>query len=144
MKTKIHSRTELRSEIERLKQLRLSKEIKIRTDFDNLAEQLKPANLVKSAFSSLAGDSELKNQVASKGTEAALGFLFTNLIFKNANPLIRTIAAVAGTAAASKIFGEDSSKYIEKIKNIYHKIRRKKSKDADFTFNERDIYKNGD
>lgn len=142
MKTKIHTLEELQHEIERLKEIKSLKEAKLRSDVKHLTVQLKPVNLIKSAFSSLTGDTELKTQVASKGLEATLGFLFTNLIFKNSNPMIRTAAAVLGTAAASKIFGEDSPKYIEKIKLLIDKIKRKRSEAKDASFNEGDIYTN--
>lgn len=143
MKTKIHSLSELQAEIQRLKESKHLKEVKLRSDARHLSQQLKPINLIKNAFSSFSGDSELKSQVASKGIEASIGFLLTNLIFKNANPLIRTAAAVAGTAFASKIFGEDSPKYIDKIKQLIEKLKSKKGKEKNPAFNEEDIYNGG-
>ncbi len=141
MKTKIENIHQLREQIIRLSGEKLVKEEMLKARVRDFSQQMKPVNLIKNAFNSIKGDSELKSQLASKGTEAALGFIVTNLLFKNSNPVIRTAATVLGTAFASKVFGEDSPKYMEKIKGLFEKFK-KKSKDVEDTdFNEEDNYR---
>ncbi len=141
MKTKIDSLATLQLEIERLKSLKAAKDIQLKQSFQNLSNELKPVNLIKSTFSSITKDSELKNQMQSKGLEAALGFVVTNLLFKNANPVIRTAATLFGTTFASKLFGEDSGNIIGRIKNLYQKIKEKSPDEENKPFDEGDIYK---
>ena len=137
MKKQISSLAELRLEIENLSVEKHLKERELNQQFQDWSQRMKPANLIKSAFSSLTGDSELKTQLASKGTEAALGFIVTNLLFKNSNPIVRTAATIVGTAFASKVFGEDSSVYIDKIKTLFEKFRKKEDT---IIFDEQDNY----
>ena len=133
--------TELKQEIQRLSAVKQLKEQQLRLKIKDASQQMKPINLIKSAFSSISGDKELKSELAIKGTEAALGFIVTNLLFKNSNPVVRTAATLLGTTFATKIFGEDSSKYIEKIKSIYEKFKKKHSDVSVDEFREEDIYK---
>ena len=137
MKKQISSLAELRLEIENLSVKKHMKERELNKQFKDWSQTMKPANLIKSAFSSLTGDSELKTQLASKGTEAALGFIVTNLLFKNSNPIVRTAATIVGTAFASKVFGEDSAVYIDKIKTLFEKFKKKED---DIVFDEKDNY----
>jgi len=141
MKTKIANIHQLREEIVRLSGEKLIKEEMLKNRIKGFSQQMKPVNLIKNAFNSITGDSELKSRLASKGTEAVLGFIVTNLIFKNSNPAIRTAATVLGTAFAGKVFGEDSSMYIEKIKGLFEKFKKKSSEVENKEFNEEDIYK---
>ena len=141
MKPSIHSLETLRAEILRLKEEKKIRENQLRLSVKHIGNEMKPANLIKSAFHSVSNDSELTSQLKSKGLEAALGFVVTNLLFKNANPLIRTAATVFGTTFASKLFGEESGKVIEKVKSLYEKFKQhseKSSKPGEF--NEEDIY----
>lgn len=140
MKTKISSRDQLKIEIQRLTLEKQVKENQIKNHVKDYAQAMKPANLVKNAFSSLKGDDELKGMLKTKGIEAAIGFVVTQLVFKNSNPFVRTAATLLGTSFATGIFGEDSSKYIEKIKNIYHKFKAKHDKKGEGLFNEEDVY----
>jgi hypothetical protein len=140
MNKNISSRAQLKLEIERLTAEKKLKEKQIGGLVKDYTTALKPVNLVKNAFSSITGDSELKGMLKTKGTEAAIGFVVTQLLFRNSNPLIRTAATVLGTTFASSIFGEDSAKYVEKIKNLIHKFRSKKGEIPSDTFNETDIY----
>ncbi|MBL0340989.1 MAG: hypothetical protein IPP71_08715 [Bacteroidetes bacterium] len=141
MKKQITSLAELKFEIERLTAEKQLKEQALNNQVKELSNRLKPINLIKSTFASFKEDSVLKNQLATKGTEAALGFIVSNLIFKNSNPIVRTTATLIGTAFASKVFGEDSSIYIDKIKNLFEKFKKKTEKEADPSFFEGDIYK---
>lgn len=141
MKPAINSLETLRAEIIRLREEKKVRENQLRKSVQHLGNELKPANLIKSAFHSVSDDSELKSQLKSKGLEAALGFVVTNLLFKNANPVIRTAATVFGTTFASKLFGEESGKIIERVKSLYEKIRKQAEPSAKpGEFNEEDIY----
>lgn len=141
MKTKIDSLATLQLEIDRLKSLKAAKDIQLKQSFQHLSNELKPVNLIKSTFNSITKDNELKSQIQSKGLEAALGFVVTNLLFKNANPMIRTAATLFGTTFASKLFGEDSANIIGRIKNLYQKIKEKSPEEENKPFDEGDIYK---
>ena len=140
MKRNIHSLAQLKLEIDRLSSEKHFKEKQLNTYVKEYTQSLKPANLIRNAFTSITGDSELKGMLKTKGTEAAIGFVVTQLLFKNANPLVRTAATVLGTTFASSIFGEEGPKYVEKIKNLYQKFRSKKTDDNPDSFNEGDNY----
>ena len=142
MKYTIRNRADLRREISRLTEERNVREKMMKASMKGFADQFKPVNLVKSFFKSLTGDQELKNQVTARGAEAALGFIISNLVFKNASPLIRTAASVLGSTAAVKFFGDDSGKYIEKIRSLYEKLKNISStgNKSDDVFDEEDIY----
>jgi predicted lipase len=143
MKRTIRNRGDLQREITRLKEEKLVRERVMNDKIHSITEQLKPANLIRNAFRGFTGDSELKNAMASRGTEAVFGFVVSNLLFKNANPLIRTVASMLGTTAAMKFFGEDSGKYIEQIKNLFRKLKEAagRQRKEDSMFDEEDIYK---
>ncbi len=141
MKAKIDSLATLQFEIERLKNMKAAKDFQLKQSFQNLSNELRPVNLIKSTFNSIAKNNELKSQMQSKGLEAALGFIVTNLLFKNSNPVIRTAATLFGTTFASKLFGEESGNIIARIKTLYQKIQEKSSEDLNKPFDEGDIYK---
>jgi len=143
MKYSIQNRTDLRREMARLTEERNIKEKMMKANFKGFADQFRPVNLVKSFFSSVTGDQDLKNQVTARGVEATLGFIISNLVFKNASPLIRTAASVLGSTAAVKFFGDDSGKYIEKIRSLYDKLKNISSgkNETNDIFSEEDIYK---
>jgi hypothetical protein len=142
MKYTIRNRADLRREISRLTEEKNVREKMMKASMKGFADQFRPVNLVKSFFKSLTGDQDFKNQVTARGAEAALGFIISNLVFKNASPLIRTAASVLGSTAAVKFFGEDSGKYVEKIKSLYEKLKNVSSGNkSDDVFDEEDIYK---
>lgn len=143
MKRSIRNRADLQMEIARLTGEKNVREKMLKENFHSFTEQLKPVNLIKSAFRSFTGDSELKSQLASKGTDAAIGFIISNLIFKNANPLIRTAASMLGSTVALKVFGDDSGHYVEKFKALFQKLKTVAKKDdkESRAFDEEDIYR---
>jgi len=140
MSTSITSLAELKVEIDKLTVERKIKERNLNVHIKEFAISMRPANLIKNAFTSMSKDTELKSMLKTKGAEAAIGFVVTQLLFKNANPIIRTAATLFGTSFATTIFGDDSSKYIEKIKNIYQKFISRKEPVEDEQFNEGDNY----
>lgn len=143
MKYTIRNRADLHRELSRLTEEKNVRERMMRANMKGFADQFRPGNLVKGFFKSLTGDQELKNQVTARGAEAALGFIISNLVFKNASPLIRTAASILGSTAAVKFFGDDSGKYVEKIKSMYEKLKNYSagSNENDGVFDEEDIYK---
>jgi len=143
MKYTIRNRADLHREISRLTEEKNVREKMMKANLKGFADQFRPVNLVKSFFKSVTGDQDLRNQVTARGAEAALGFIISNLVFKNASPLIRTAASVLGSTAAVKFFGDDSGKYIEKFRTLYDKLKNiaTKNNDTDDIFNEENIYK---
>lgn len=143
MRRNIRNRADLQMEIARLTGEKNIREKMLKENFQSFVDQLKPVNLIKSAFHSFAGDSELKSQLASKGADAAIGFIISNLLFKNASPLIRTAASMLGSTVALKVFGDDSDHYVEKFKALFQKLKtvmKKDDKDSR-AFDEEDIYR---
>jgi hypothetical protein len=116
MSKEISSLTELRREIALLEVKQTIQEEKLRTSLKNLTEELKPVNLIRGAFQSFKKDSNLNGQLAVKGAEAAIGFLVSNILFKNFGFVTRTVASVVGSSVASGILGDQAEKYIEKFK----------------------------
>lgn len=140
MKKNIDSLASLKLEIARLTVEQQMQEKLLGGYLKDYARSMSPANLVKNAFKSITGDPEIKSSFKTKGVEAAIGFVVTQLLFKNANPLVRTAASVLGTSFASGIFGDESTKYIDKIKNFYQRFRKKKEDTGAPLFGEEDNY----
>ncbi len=140
MNRNIQNLAELKVQIALLSEEKIIQEHLIKNKIRELTNSLKPVNLIKNAFAGIAGDPGIKNSFKLKGAEAAIGFLVTQLLFKNANPIFRLAATVVGTSFAGKVFGADSPKYIEKIKTIFNKYRAKMNKPESGLFNEEDIY----
>ena len=140
MSRNIQNLAQLRLEIVRLTVEKQVHEKQISIYVKEYAQSLRPINLLKNAFNSVRGDEELKGAIKTKGLEAAIGFVVTQLLFKKASPFIRTAATILGTSFATNIFGDDSSKYIGKIKELIHKFRSKKEERQSERFNDEDIY----
>ncbi len=140
MNRNIQNLAELKVQIALLSKEKIIQEQLLKNKFRGLTNSLKPVNLIKNAFAGIAGDRGIRNSFKSKGAEAAIGFLVTQLLFKNTNPVFRLAATVVGTSFAGKIFGEDSPKYIEKIKTIFNRYRTKRNEPDSGLFNEEDIY----
>jgi|SRR5688572_23969422 len=140
MKVNISSRSQLKLEIERVTQEKLRQEQQINQHLRDYAQSLKPINMIKNAFSSVNKDQDLKGMFKKKGIEAAVALMVTQLLFKNSNPIIRTAATLFGTSFATGVFGDDASKYITKIKNLFQKFKRKSDQRDNEFFNEEDIY----
>ena len=140
MKKNIHSRVQLKAEIERLTLEKKVKEQHLNQTIRDYSTSLKPINLIKNAFGSLKNDTDVKGMLKTKGIEAAIGFFVTQMAFKNSNPIIRTAATSLGTSFASGVFGDDSVKYVEKFKKLFQKFRTKIGRGTPGSFNEEDIY----
>ncbi len=142
MSREIKSYTELKAHIGRLTIERELKELKIRESVQKLSEQLRPANLIKSAFSSVSSDSELRSGFAVKGIETALSFLLTNVVLRKAGPFMKTIATLAGTTMLSQIIGDEGGKYLDKIKSFISRFRKNGDGSDMHEFDEKKIYRN--
>ena len=140
MHQNIQTLAQLRLEIDRLTIAKEIHEKQISIYVKEYAQSLRPINLLKNAFNSVKEDSELKNAMKTKGIEAAIGFVVTQLLFKNASPFIRTAATVLGTSFATNLFGDDASGFMEKIKNLVQKFRSKKGVEPSERFNDEDLY----
>src|SRR6187402_2434274 len=111
MKANITSRSQLQLEIERLTSEKQVREKQLNLHLKEYAQSLKPINMLKSAFNSVKKDPDVKGMLKTKGVEAVITMLVTQLLFKNSNPIIRTAATLFGTSFATGVFGDDASKY---------------------------------
>ena len=141
MKKIIRSRAELQAEIDKLTLEKQVSEQNLNRLVRDFSTAMKPLNLIKSAFGSVKSDKELSGRMKTRGLEALTGFVVSQLIFKNSNPLIKTAATLMGTSFASGVFGDDALKYVDKLKNLYQKFRSKNRDTSADSFNEDDIYK---
>ena len=140
MKKNIQSRAELKAEIEKLTAEKILAEERLNKKIRDFSVSMKPVNLLKSAFGSMKKDPELTGMIKTRGLEALSGFIISQLIFKNSNPLVRTAATLMGTSFASGVFGDDALKYIDKLKQLYRKFRSKSGNKSSEIFNEGDNY----
>jgi hypothetical protein len=140
MKKPIQSRADLKSEIARLSAEKQVAEHKLNTMIREFSTSMKPMNLIKSAFGSMKNDPDMKSIIKTRGLEALVGFVVSQLVFKKSNPFVRTAATVMGTSFASGIFGDDAINYVDKLKQLYRKFRDRKGKKDSGSFNEDDIY----
>lgn len=140
MSKNIQSVADLKTQIALITEEKSKQELRLKNHVRDFTNSLKPANLIKNAFSSINSDPEIKSTLKIKGAEAAIAFIVTQLLFKNSNPIFRVAATVLGTSFAGKIFGADASKYIDRIKSVYNKFRNKNKEEGSDLFNEEDIY----
>lgn len=139
MPKEIHSLRDLQTEIAILKAKQAVQEEQLRGRLKKMSEDLKPINLIRSTIQSFTQGSGLKGETTKRGAEAAIGFLVSNILFKNFNPVARTVATVVGTGLASELLGEQAGKYIQKFKDLAEKFR-KSGKEKKDLFDEQDIY----
>lgn len=140
MSKNIQSVADLKIQIALITEEKSKQELRLKNHVRDFTNSLKPANLIKNAFSTINSDPEIKSTLKIKGAEAAIAFIVTQLLFKNSNPIFRVAATVLGTSFAGKIFGADASKYIDRIKSVYSKFRNKNKEAGSDLFNEEDIY----
>lgn len=140
MTTHIHSITQLRSEKARLELEKSALEYRLKQHFITVKASVKPVNMIKSALGSLASDSEVTGAIKTKGAEAAIGLLMSQMVLKNTNPVIRAVVGVVGTTLAATLLGDNASHYVEKIKALYRKYKARHAKKERPDFNEDDIY----
>jgi hypothetical protein len=138
MSKEIKSLSELRREIALLEARQADQEEKLQIRLKKLTEDLKPVNLIRNAYQSYSRDSGLNSQLVVKGAEAAIGFLVSNILFKNFGPAARTIASVVGSSVASGILGDQAEKYIGKFKNLIQKFKESRAAHKDM-MDEKDI-----
>ena len=137
----IESLSDLRLEIERISSKRDLHERQLSEQVKAYANSMRPANLIKNALTGMGQDKELTGMLKTKGVEAAIGLVITQLLFKNSNPLIKTAASLFGTSFATGVFGEDASQYVDKIKKIFQKFTAGKESPGNGVFRDEDIYK---
>ena len=142
MKRQINNIHELRTEIVRAEAERRDSERKMRESFSRMGDQLQPGKLIREAAGSLLKGSDGKNTAFASLLETLLGAAVSGLVFKNAGPLVKTVGSAVGSAVANKVFGEEGSKVVERVKGIISKLRTKNDKDGG-AFDESEIYKEG-
>jgi hypothetical protein len=140
MTTHIHSINQLRTEKARLQLEKSAIEYRLKNHFKTVTTSVRPANLIKSALGSLASDSEVTGAIKTKGTEAAIGLIMSQLMLKNTNPVIRAVVGVVGSTLATTLLGGDASRYVEKVKSLYRKYKSRHSEKVTPEFDEDDIY----
>ncbi len=136
----IQSHADLRSEIERLTVERQIAEQRLNSKIRDFSTAMKPINLLKNAFGTVKNDSELSTMIKTRGIEALIGFVISQLVFKKSNTLVRTAATLMGTSFASGIFGGDALKYVDKLKQLFKKFKSKTEQKPQGSFNEEDTY----
>ena len=141
MKKNIQTRDDLKAEIARLTLEKEVAEQNLNRMVREYSVAMKPVNLLKNAFGSVKNDKELSGMLKTRGLEALMGFVVSQLVFKNSGTLVKTAATLMGTTFASGVFGDDAMKYVEKIKKLFGKFRSKGSDSNKDNFTEEDIYK---
>ena len=89
--TKIYNRATLDQEIDRLKNLAAAKENNLQTAFQELSNNLTPANLISSGFKSIFNRSPLSKPLISTGIGLLSGLFIEKVILKNENILLPCI-----------------------------------------------------
>jgi hypothetical protein len=112
----IHNIQELRTEITRLKVLSKQQEQLLRADITQIKEDLKPANLVSNAFTSLTGIRLDRSTLLKDGLAVGLSLLLQRFVFKTEKKI------------ESKLT-EYLSQLLEKIKQVVHSFGGKKGDD---------------
>ena len=87
--TKIYNRDTLDQEIDRLKNLAAAKENNLQNAFQELSNNLTPANLISSGFKSIFNRSPLSKPLISTGIGLLSGLFIEKVILKNANILVK-------------------------------------------------------
>ncbi len=125
---KIQNLAELKAGIEEL-QARQDRELPLlKEHFMDLADSLKPGNMIKSAFREIISTPELKSNVVKSAIGLTAGFLATKTFLgRTPNPLARLIiGSIAGMVTAGR-----ASKVVSGIKsagsNLLKKMFRKKN-----------------
>ena len=141
MKKNIQTRADLKAEIARLTVEKQVAEQNLNKMIREYSVAMKPSNLLKNALGSVKNDKELTGMLKTRGLEALLGFVVSQVLFKNSNPFVKTAATLMGTSFASGVFGEGAMKYIDKLKNLFQKFRTKSGESKEDSYSDEDIYK---
>lgn len=124
----IQNLVELKAGIQELQARQDMELLLLKENFLDLADSLKPGNMLKSAFREMISSPELKSNVVTSAIGLTAGFLATKtFIGRTPNPLVRLIiGSVAGMVTAGS-----ASKVVSGIKsagsNLLQKMFRKKT-----------------
>ena len=114
----IHNIDDLRIEIARLKTISKQQEQLLRSDMLQIKEDLKPANLVANAFSSLTGIKLDRKTLLKDGLAVGLSMLLHRFVFKTERKIESKLAAYFW-------------QLVEKVKEVVHSFSDEKSEDED-------------
>ena len=130
--TKIYNRETLDQEIDRLKNLAATKENNLQTAFQELSNNLTPANLISSGFKSIFNRSPLRKPLISTGIGLLSGLFIEKVILKNANILVKYgIAQVAMTIISQFVDENWNPNLIAKLKASIAQVIEKNNGELD-------------
>jgi hypothetical protein len=130
--TKIYNRATLDQEIDRLKNLAAAKENNLQTAFQELSNNLTPANLISSGFKSIFNRSPLSKPLISTGIGLLSGLFIEKVILKNANILVKYgIAQVAMTIISQLVDENWNPNLIAKLKASIAQVIEKNNGELD-------------
>jgi hypothetical protein len=116
---RIENITQLRMELSRLKQLEAEQSEKIKNDIRGL-----------------------KKSVAIGSAGYGISYLAQNLLFKNSNPIVKTLVSLLMGGATSMVTSGKAGALFERVKDlIKDKFTKKPSGNGAYAFDEQEIYK---
>jgi len=127
----------LRFEILQAEAIQNEKEKKLNDSLQVLSGKLHPSNLVREAISGFFNSKSKTG--ADNSFEKIVGFIITDLLLRNASPVIKAAGVAIGSLISSELMGEGSEKIIQRLKDLFEKIKGRFRK-ADSSFDESEIY----
>jgi hypothetical protein len=103
---------QLESEIKRLTDIRKAQELTLISNLNSVRQSLQPANILKSAFTTLSGDNISGKEAVSKALKAGLGYAFIKVLFRASNPLMQVIGATIAPAIATRLINKNTATYL--------------------------------
>jgi hypothetical protein len=113
---KIENITQLRMELVRLKLLEIEQEERIKNDI-----------------------SKIKKSVAMGSAGYGVSYIAQNLLFKNSNPIVKTLVSLVMGGATSMFASGKAGSLLDKLKDLI-KDKLAKKKTDEFAFDEQEIY----
>ena len=114
---RIENITQLRMELTRLKLLEIEQAEKIKNDIRGL-----------------------KKSIAVGSASYGISYLAQNLLFKNSNPIVKTLVSLLMGGATSMIASGKAGSLFERVKDLIKDKFSKKSQ-GEYAFDEQEIYK---
>lgn len=121
MMGRINNLEELHKELAHLKVARLEQEAKIRADFSELKNYLKPSFLLRSLVTP-SGDESQVGHVLKNSAGFGAGLIANKLLFRNASWLFRGAAALAVKSLTTGALNSDSIR--NSVKGFFSRFRK--------------------